>query len=130
MPLSPQNIRHKKFIITLMLGAFMVTSAGAEDFYNITHVDGHNLLTIDGAYGVGVFNALLKFKETNQELKNFQIHISAGEDEYHDLIRVVFSPKYAPGEGLTLGGRTSLGAALAVYFSPADGEVVKVHGVR
>ncbi len=80
-------------------------------------------LVLDGEVLTHFLTAHTEFIKKQDNLQDFKVLILETDDEY----RITFVPKRAPGEKITLGGKTSLGQSISYYISKTNNKITRWH---
>ncbi len=97
-----------------------------EKSIQINDVEIVNRQHIEGVYIHSLFNAITKFAETKQDVRNFEVYIY---DEKDGVVKISFSPKQVPGKK-TLGGKTDYGYGIVYFADVKTGEIIKTQLAR
>jgi hypothetical protein len=101
---------------TLAFAAFPQDAMPMPNQDAVQQLDGRNARALAAAY------ATFREKLPEADITAYTVEVHAPAE---GAIRVVFSPKLAPGEKPTLGGRTSQGREISVWVSAEDYSVVR-----
>ena len=84
---------------------------------------GKDELVLDGEILTQFLTAYIEFSKKQDNLKDFKVLVLETNDEF----RITFVPNRAPGEKITLGGRTTLGQSVSYYISKTDNKITRWH---
>jgi hypothetical protein len=105
-------------VTILTVSIMAMNTPNANELYSSR---GENHQKLSPIVATSIFNAMLEFKKTGQDLHHFGVVVERNDE---GKILVSFNAKRAPGEKI-LGGRTSFGQSMTYYASPSDGSILK-----
>ena len=90
---------------------------------NMSNYYTENEFVLNGRLLTYFLPAYLEFAKAQSKLEDFEVLIFETDTE----VRITFVPNLAPGEQISLGGRTSLGQSVSYYVSKTEHKVTRWH---